>query len=237
MSEFVLSTFIFFAGFFWPHPGYSDFIVEPDSVIKITGTVVDSQTHSPIPGTIKYERKPHQKNVGIAYSDAQTGEYFLYMIDGREYHINVSAKGYAPKTVSVSINDFNADGEIIKDFSLIPIEENKVLRLNKLFFEQSKSQILEESYPELNNLVQLMRDYPDMIIQLEGHTDYRGNAKLNMQLSKDRVEAVKAYLVGKGIKKRRVKSEAFGGNNPISTGRSEDEHKINRRVEVRILKL
>ncbi|MCK5105318.1 MAG: OmpA family protein, partial [Cyclobacteriaceae bacterium] len=69
------------------------------------------------------------------------------------------------------------------------------------------------------------------------HTDYRGSKKLNMELSQKRVDAVKSYLVGKTIKSRRIKTKAFGGTKPLVREQSIEASEINRRVEVRILKL
>jgi outer membrane protein OmpA-like peptidoglycan-associated protein len=76
-----------------------------------------------------------------------------------------------------------------------------------------------------------------MEIQLEGHTDTRGNADQNMNLSQERVDAVKGYIVGKGIQENRIKTRAFGGTKPLSTEDTEEAHASNRRVEVRILKV
>lgn len=75
-----------------------------------------------------------------------------------------------------------------------------------------------------------------MIIQLEGHTDTRGDPKANLKLSQSRVGAVKDYLVSKGVSKSKVKTKAFGGTSPISTENTEEAHRLNRRVELRILK-
>jgi outer membrane protein OmpA-like peptidoglycan-associated protein len=82
-----------------------------------------------------------------------------------------------------------------------------------------------------------MEEHPQMEIQLEGHTDYRGSKKLNLQLSQDRVDAVKTYLVGKGINTKRIKTKAFGGTQPLVREQSIEASELNRRVEVRILKL
>ena len=74
-----------------------------------------------------------------------------------------------------------------------------------------------------------------MIIQLEGHTDYQGDESENMKLSKQRVEAVKDYLVSKGIKSKRIQTKAYGGTAPLSRDNTPEAHRINRRVELRIL--
>ena len=67
------------------------------------------------------------------------------------------------------------------------------------------------------------------------HTDTRGDAKLNLKLSEDRVESVRDYLVSKGVAKSRIKLKAFGGTMPLSKENTEEAHRLNRRVEVRVL--
>ena len=81
----------------------------------------------------------------------------------------------------------------------------------------------------------MLHENPNMIIQLEGHTDTRGDAKLNLKLSEDRVDAVRDYVISRGVAKTRVKLKAFGGTMPLSRENTEEAHKLNRRVEVRIL--
>ena len=111
----------------------------------------------------------------------------------------------------------------------------KVMRLDALIFQQRSAIISPESYPELNSVAQMLHENPNMIIQLEGHTDTRGDAKLNLKLSEDRVDAVRDYVISRGVAKTRVKLKAFGGTMPLSRENTEEAHKLNRRVEVRIL--
>ena len=98
-----------------------------------------------------------------------------------------------------------------------------------------KSKINEESYSELDVVVDMMQENPMMVIQLEGHTDYQGDAKDNIKLSQERVESVKRYIVSKGIAKSRIKTKAFGGTMPLSRDNTPEAHRLNRRVELRIL--
>jgi outer membrane protein OmpA-like peptidoglycan-associated protein len=81
----------------------------------------------------------------------------------------------------------------------------------------------------------MLKNNPGMVIQLEGHTDVRGDAKLNLKLSEDRVNAVKTYLISKGANKKKIKTKAFGGSQPLSQENTEAAHALNRRVELRVL--
>ena len=74
-----------------------------------------------------------------------------------------------------------------------------------------------------------------MVIRLEGHTDYQGDPKDNIRLSKQRVDAVRDYIVTKKINKNRIKTKAFGGTMPISRDNTPEAHRLNRRVELRVL--
>jgi outer membrane protein OmpA-like peptidoglycan-associated protein len=98
------------------------------------------------------------------------------------------------------------------------------------------TRLLEESYPELNVIVEFLKNNPKVEIELNGHTDNKGDAKKNLILSQQRVEKVKSYLVSKGISSRRIKGKGFGGSKPIATDDSEEARKLNRRVEFVILK-
>jgi OmpA-OmpF porin, OOP family len=105
-----------------------------------------------------------------------------------------------------------------------------------LIFPQGKSVIDPKSFDELDEVAQMMKENSKMVIQLEGHTDNQGSAKANMELSQSRVEAVKKYLVSKGIAKDRVKTKALGGSQPLSNEMTQEARAMNRRVEMRILK-
>ncbi len=198
--------------------------------ISVVGTVIDEKTKEPVEAKIKYESLPYGSKIGV-FSGA---EFNFTMLDGKDYIFKVEAEGYAPYMETLKA-DSASNGEINRQVALKPTGVNQLIRLEKLIFALGKASISQESYQELDELVAMLQNNANMEIQLEGHTDFRGNARLNMKLSEDRVDAVKDYLVGKGIDKRRIKTKAFGGNNPLSTGDDAESRRRNRRVEVRIL--
>ena len=105
-----------------------------------------------------------------------------------------------------------------------------------MFFVQSKAALLPESYPELDRLVRIMKDNRTLEIQLEGHTDGRGDPRANLALSEERVEAVKQYLISKGISEKRIVGKGFGGARPMVANDTEENRQLNRRVEFKITK-
>jgi len=160
-----------------------------------------------------------------------------------KYSILVEASGFAPAKYMLDPAEANPDKKVVKDIELsngasptaATHAVGHVMRLNNLIFEVGNSKIDPESYTELDILVNMMKESPNMVIQLEGHTDYVGIANDNLKLSQRRVESVRNYLGSKGINKGRIKTKAFGGAQPLSRDNTPEAHRLNRRVEVRIL--
>lgn len=197
--------------------------------ILAQGKVTDSRNGKGIKANIRYSSIPTGGITG-RFNDST----FSFAIFGTaKYQITAEADGYNPRTVIVDPKDINADKKVMRDIVLTP--SGQTIRLN-LIFPQGKSTIDPKSYPELDEVGQMMKENTKLEIQLEGHTDNQGSSKANLALSEDRVEAVKKYLVAMGISKDRIKTKAFGGSQPLSNEMTQEARAMNRRVELRILK-
>jgi OOP family OmpA-OmpF porin len=215
---------------------------EIDTLIYAQGHVINGITKEPIVARISYQSLPYGSKVGIISGST----YVFPLFDNEKYSVIVEAAGFAPSKYMLDPAEANADRRVIQDIELLlpagatnnaatTHTVGKVMRLDDLIFEAGKSNIDPSSYEELNEVGVMLQNNPNMVIQLEGHTDTRGNANLNVKLSEDRVIAVKNYLVSKGANKRRIKTKAFGGTVPLSMEDTEEAHALNRRVELRVL--
>lgn len=110
-----------------------------------------------------------------------------------------------------------------------------VFILKNIFFDFDKSNILQESYNELQKLIEILKSHPNMKIEIGGHTDDKGTIEYNQKLSESRAKAVVKYLVNKGIDERRLKYKGYGELCPIDTNDTEIGRFNNRRVEFKIL--
>lgn len=201
-----------------------------DAEIIAEGRVIDGITHKGVKARIFYKSIPTGSITG-RFNDST----FSFPIFGSsKYQIAATAEGYMEGTAIVDPATMDANRRVIRDIVLTRKGESIIL--DHLIFAQGKGTISKESFPSLDEVVAMLQDHPSMEIQLEGHTDNVGNAKMNMDLSADRVENVKKYLVSKGINKNRVKTKAFGGTKPIRNSNDAEARALNRRVEMRILK-
>jgi len=138
--------------------------------------------------------------------------------------------GYKEKEVSSSLDSSSA----IDINSKYDIGQTFVLK--NVLFETAKSRLLPASHLELDKLINLLKKYPAMIIEISGHTDNMGTVEYNLQLSKDRAQSVVDYLIKAGIKKERLYYLGYGSERPISNNENETGRQLNRRVEFKILK-
>lgn len=116
-----------------------------------------------------------------------------------------------------------------------PIETNRLYALNNIYFDYDESTLLATSYNELNKLLKLMREHPEWLIQIHGHTDISGDSVYNQHLSVQRARAVVKYLIKYGIEPRRVTYVGHGSQNPIASNAEESGRQLNRRVEFKIV--
>ncbi|MDZ4680924.1 MAG: OmpA family protein [Saprospiraceae bacterium] len=113
--------------------------------------------------------------------------------------------------------------------------KEKLLRLNYVYFDAGAAKLTELSRYELDNLAESLNKYPNMTIEVGGHTDNTGDAAQNLTLSSERARAVKDYLVGKGIAASRLQAVGYGQNQPADTNDTEAGREKNRRTEFKIL--
>ena len=113
---------------------------------------------------------------------------------------------------------------------------NESIRLKNIIFQLGQSELESESFGELDKLVRQLKKYKQVEILLEGHTDITGDAEENIQLSLERVNSCKRYLVNKGVEGRRIQTKGYGSAKPLKRSGSEKEREINRRVEFKVIK-
>jgi OmpA-OmpF porin, OOP family len=158
------------------------------------------------------------------------------------YGLRSEAEGKISESQSLDLRDVPANEVMSKDFNLAPIEvasiaPNVKIVLNNIFFDFDKSTLKAESGPELDRLVDLLKENRSMQIEISGHTDNMGPDAYNMSLSERRAKTVVAYLIRRGIAKDRLSTQFFGETKPAGTNETEEGRSKNRRVEFLILKI
>jgi outer membrane protein OmpA-like peptidoglycan-associated protein len=122
-----------------------------------------------------------------------------------------------------------------RKYTLVEVKKDRIVIKQQVHFQTAKWAILPDSYALLDQVVQVLRDYPKMRVSVEGHTDSVGGELANMKLSQARAESVRSYLVGKGIQADRLEAVGFGTTKPIASNKTDKGRSQNRRTEFRII--
>jgi OmpA-OmpF porin, OOP family len=210
--------------------------VKPEPVAMLTGKVLDSKTQQPVEAQIIYEELPSGAEAGKISFWSMSGEYKIVLPYGKHYGISARAAGYIPVAVNVDLSKTGDYKEIVQNLMLVPIEAGQVIRLNNIFFDEYSDTLKDESLPELNRLVRLLKDNNNLTIEIAGHTDAVGSDAENQILSEKRATSVKNYLVKRGIKANRLFSIGYGESQPVADNNNDYDRQLNRRVEFKILK-
>jgi outer membrane protein OmpA-like peptidoglycan-associated protein len=122
-----------------------------------------------------------------------------------------------------------------RKYTLIEVKKDRIVIKQQVHFQSARWAVLKDSFPLLDQVVQVLRDQPRMRVSIEGHTDSVGGELANMKLSQARAESVRGYLVGKGIAAERLEAVGYGTTMPIASNKTEKGRGQNRRTEFRIL--
>jgi outer membrane protein OmpA-like peptidoglycan-associated protein len=214
----------------------------------ITGLVQDKNSLEILPGSLVTLFDADNNSI----ADMLVGEdakYSFEIQNNSNYKIRGTRKLYIPNEVEFSTDN---DGNLSKYIFLhlesyedaekdIVVEDGKTqIKINPIYFDYDKWNIRSDAAVELDNVVELMKKYTDMQIEIGAHTDSRGTEKYNLELSHKRAKSVREYLVAQGVINENVKSIGYGEMQPlngcIKEGMcEEEEYDINRRCEFVIL--
>ena len=214
--------------------------MRPGNVAMISGIVKDENGKT-LTAEIRVEDLQTGQEVATFSSDPITGAYVVILPMGRNYGFYIYRQAYYPTSENIYLNKKNEQLSISKDLRLISIksllEKGLSVTINNVFFDTDKFELRPESDLELKRLVQLLNDNPSLSISIEGHTDNDGNEEYNKQLSLNRANAVKQYLVSLGIAESKIESLGYGSSKPVVENSTIDNKQKNRRVEIRFRKM
>lgn len=211
--------------------------IEDDKSIetyKVKGGVFSKKNELPLDAKISLIPVVYNQDYKPLAIEVEDGKYSLELDKGIQYKLKVSAEGFLTMEEPLE-EDGVYEGILEQNFYLTPLEQGATFQINNVLFERGTASLMDSTYAELDNIVEMMSENPALKIEIGGHTDNQGDARLNLRLSEQRVATVINYLKKKGIQESRIVGKGYGGMKPISSNSSENTRKLNRRVEFTIL--
>ena len=213
---------------------------QANPVTYVSIRIFDNSTLQPLSGTVRITDLGNNNTQNLNLSENDSLIHILQI--GTTYALQVSADGFNLYSEHISLDSVRTLYEPyflsigLDRLTEIVNAESKPIILRNIFFATGSSQLLNNSIPELEYLYSFLIQYPDIKIAIHGHTDNIGSDTFNDQLSLERANAVRAYLLEKGVSSERLNTKGFGASQPIGSNLTEAGRQTNRRTEFIIKK-
>jgi outer membrane protein OmpA-like peptidoglycan-associated protein len=204
---------------------------QPLATTHVEGSLIDSVTQKPLNGIISIIDVDNGIEVASKYVRPD-GSFDFDLIDGSKYVMLIQSPDYF--TVE---KKFDLKADTVMKIMTTSIDYNIPLIFKNIEFDAGKSTIRPAMHQTLDRIVVFMVDHPDTRLRIAGHTDAVGDPDVNEKLSQDRADAIRKYIEVKGkLKPNRIESRGYGSTVPLKDEVTEDDMRVNRRVEFRLVK-
>jgi outer membrane protein OmpA-like peptidoglycan-associated protein len=220
--------------------------------VAVKGRVYDDATRTPIDGAAVNlslrSNNPSESDVAINTDTSSAATpYFFNLKTEKLYKVTAVKDGYFTSSQIFATTDTKKSDTINVDIYLKKLEKNKAYRLNNIYYDFDKADLRPQSKATLDTLYNILIENPTIIIELSSHTDSRGSADYNLDLSQRRAESCVNYLINeKGIPKERITAKGYGKNKPLEDCSKYPDcpndqsgdcpcHQLNRRTEFKII--
>ena len=151
---------------------------------------------------------------------------------GQSYEILVTKEGYFNKTIKI---DNQSKNDILQEILMTPVEIGKSIIIDDLHFKTGLTELDDDSYRLLDQLVDFMSHNSTLKVEIAGHTDSDGSEEFNQSLSEGRAQSAVNYIIEKGIDESRLVAKGYGESEPMVENDTEENKAKNRRVELKII--
>lgn len=204
-------------------------------IVSLYGKVTDKATGKGIETAITcYDWRT---DVKLQTTSSENGEYSLTLPVGRDYVLIADTTDYMPGSDRIYLSGLVLDSIYHSHIELAKIEQNATSIIHSINFKSSDDKLTKDIIVELDHFVEKLKDYPNMQIEISGHTDNRGSDQSNNSLSRKRAISVKKYFEQNRINSNRLTTKGYGSTKPIGDNNTEKGREKNRRVEIKITKM
>ncbi len=208
-----------------------------DPRFTLTGHTTDKTAGKPVGNATIIISNISQNTNSSTISNETDGEFHIQLESNSDFILSGKKSGYISNIENITTKRLNRSTTLYVKLKL-EIDEAKTgqtIVLNKIYFENGKTNLNTNSSSDLNKLTQFLKDNPNIKLEISGHTDNSGSLKLNNSLSLIRALSVIEYLVQNGIEKNRLIAKGYGPSQPIASNTTVEGKAKNRRVEMKVI--
>jgi outer membrane protein OmpA-like peptidoglycan-associated protein len=197
--------------------------------------ISDKDTEEGLMAEVIITNLNREETIFFSAQDVKDGKITAMLREGDQYEFTIrGAQGYSFHNQVV---DLAKQETSTLTAELVSLKAQTSIRLNNINFGSNSADLTSESFPELNRVVQLIKDNPAIVIEIAAHTDNVGSGSYNMVLSEKRAQSVVNYLLDNSVAPNRLVAKGYGLKSPMVPNTSDENRALNRRVEFKILEI
>jgi outer membrane protein OmpA-like peptidoglycan-associated protein len=197
--------------------------------------ISDKDTEEGLMAEVIITNLNREETIFFSAQDVKDGKITAMLREGDQYEFTIrGAQGYSFHNQVVDLAKQETSSLTAE---LVSLKAQTSIRLNNINFGSNSADLTSESFPELNRVVQLIKDNPAIVIEIAAHTDNVGSGSYNMVLSEKRAQSVVNYLLENSVNPNKLVAKGYGLKSPMVPNTSDENRALNRRVEFKILEI
>jgi outer membrane protein OmpA-like peptidoglycan-associated protein len=207
---------------------------EDANMAALSGKIINTKTGKQLEEGYEVAMRVNgMESRGFVYN-TKDASYTLKLPVGFNYDLTPKVMNFYNKFEPIDLAKAAPMSKISKNFYVTPIEVGQSVDIENIYFESGKAVLKPESFRSLNALVQFLNEYPNVKVEIGGHTDNVGSAAINEKISQERAFSVAEYVMAQGIPSHRIESKGYGFSKPKASNKTADGRAKNRRVDFTI---
>jgi outer membrane protein OmpA-like peptidoglycan-associated protein len=204
-------------------------------MVTLSGKIINTKTGKQLEEGYEVKFRVNGVESPAFVYDATTASYTLRLPVGYNYDLTPSVLNFYNKFEPVDLSKAAPMSKISRNFYVTPIEVGQSVDIENIYFETGRAGLKPESYRSLSALIEFLNEYPNVRVEIGGHTDNVGSAQVNQRVSEERAKAVADYVIENGVSPERVVSKGYGFSKPKASNRTAEGRAQNRRVGFTII--
>ncbi len=223
--------------------GYEEFVSikqnlfaerEDANMVTLSGKIINTKTGKQLEEGFEVKMRVNGvESPAFAYK-TDDASYNLRLPVGFNYDLTPRVINFYNRFEPVDLTNAAPMSKIVRNFYVTPIEVGQSVDIENIYFETGRAALKPESFRSLNALIEFLNEYPNVRVEIGGHTDNVGSAAINLKISEERAISVAEYVIAQGIPAHRVVSRGYGFEKPKASNRTAEGRAQNRRVDFTI---
>lgn len=200
------------------------------NMVTLSGKIINTKTGKQLEAGYHVKFRVNGVETPAFVYDEANASYTLRLPIGYNYDLTPSVMNFYNRFEPVDLTSAAPMTKITRNFYVTPIEVGQSVDIENIYFETGRASLKPESFRSLSALIEFLNEYPNVRVEIGGHTDNVGSAEVNQRISEERARSVADYVRNNGVSPDRVVSKGYGFTKPKASNRTADGRAQNRRV-------